>query len=707
MPRPGKILVVDDDLATLELMGYCLPSRQYEVIPVTNAQQALTCLENESFEAVVLDLMLPDMNGIEVLKRIHQRWPEVEVIILTAYASLETALEAVRLGAYDYVSKPCDISTVRKLVGQAVEHHRLRIKLIALHALNRRLAEASAMEQVARAVLDVVSRALHPHFVGLWWAEAGADSLALLASRPNGKTRPVPEDLPALVGQALRSGKLVNPAVQTAESQSFDSVTAPRSALAVPLCGQERVLGVLGLVSAAADAFSREDELFLSNVATQTVLAVENSRLHQERQQRVRELTALNKAGSAITSTLRLEEVLRLVMAEARAILNAEAASVLLYHPASEELVFAAVAGPASERLIGTRMPSTAGIAGWALKRGQAVLVRDVHGDPRFYNRVDMVTGIDTHSLVAVPLIYKGKTIGVLEAVNRLNGSFDEHSLYLLGTLANSAAIAIENARLYEAERKQRSLVEQSQAQLVQSEKLAATGRLTASLAHEINNPLQAIHNSLQLMLTFPLGPQEQRDYLKMADGEVERLIGLVTHMLDFARRPQREMYPTDLNDVVEKVLNLSGKYMQDHNIVLLRDLPPDLPRSMAVPGELEQVFLNMVLNAVDAMPDGGTLQISSRLAPDGRLVMVFSDTGRGIPVQHQERLFEPFFSTKEGGTGLGLAVSYSVVERHGGEITVQSAIDVGTTFTIWLPALTGNGDESPRVAAAQQNGEQ
>ena len=126
----------------------------------------------------------------------------------------------------------------------------------------------------------------------------------------------------------------------------------------------------------------------------------------------------------------------------------------------------------------------------------------------------------------------------------------------------------------------------------------------------------------------------------------------------------------------------------QHRQIKLQRDLSPDLPPIEAVPGELEQVFLNLVLNAVDAMPEGGSLHVSSCRTDDDRLAMAVSDTGTGILPEHMDRIFEPFFSTKEGGTGLGLSISYSVVERHGGDITVQSVVGEGTTFTVWLPAL-------------------
>jgi signal transduction histidine kinase len=246
----------------------------------------------------------------------------------------------------------------------------------------------------------------------------------------------------------------------------------------------------------------------------------------------------------------------------------------------------------------------------------------------------------------------------------------------------------MENVRMYEAEREQRHIAEQSQIHLVLSEKLAATGRLAASLAHEINNPLQAIHNSLQLMLCFQLTPDEQREYLLVASEEVERLIALVSRILSFARQPKGEIRPTDLNQIVEKVLALTRKYIQHHHIALRQDLCPDLPAVFGDPDELAQVFMNIVLNGVDAMPEGGTLHVSSRMAAGERLAVDISDTGPGIPPKYLDRVFEPFFSSKDDGSGLGLFISHNIVEQHGGKITVQNTEGGGTTFTVWLPVI-------------------
>jgi len=289
-------------------------------------------------------------------------------------------------------------------------------------------------------------------------------------------------------------------------------------------------------------------------------------------------------------------------------------------------------------------------------------------------------------SLLAVPVKVEGKVIAVLGAGSVRPSAFTEDDLRMFEAIAAQLGIVMENARLYEAERELRRLVEQSRVQLVMSERLAATGRLAASLAHEINNPLQAVHNSLQLMLSFPLDPEEQREYLQIAADEVKRLMGLVARVLDFARRPRRGLKSVQLNDLIERALALCSKYLQHHRIQVRRDLTPDLPRVQANPDELSQVFLNLILNAADAMPDGGTLHITSYPTEDGRVAVSFTDTGHGVPEENLERIFEPFFTTKEEGAGLGLSVSRDIVRRHGGEMRVQSVEGEGATFTVLLP---------------------
>ena len=201
---------------------------------------------------------------------------------------------------------------------------------------------------------------------------------------------------------------------------------------------------------------------------------------------------------------------------------------------------------------------------------------------------------------------------------------------------------------------------------------------------------MQTIHSSLEMMLLFPVEPEQQREYIQMADEEVQRLISLVTRILEFARKPKRSPRPTQSDAVMNRVLGLANKHLQHRNIRVETDVPGDLPAVLVDDGELAQVFMNLVLNAVDAMGENGLLRVAGRLAQDGRVAISFTDNGQGIAPEHLSRLFEPFFTTKEKGAGMGLSVSYDLVKQYDGDITVTSQVGQGTTFTVWLHTTEG-----------------
>jgi PAS domain S-box-containing protein len=234
----------------------------------------------------------------------------------------------------------------------------------------------------------------------------------------------------------------------------------------------------------------------------------------------------------------------------------------------------------------------------------------------------------------------------------------------------------------------------QLEKQLFESEKLAATGRLAASIAHEINNPLEAIKNSLYLLSARYQGSDEDQRFLEIANRETERVSGIIQQMLGFYR-PSMAMSPVNVNLVLEDILALMEKQLQKQRITVRKNLVPGLPLVLGHSDQLKQVFLNMVLNNQDAMPRGGTLTVSTDVVeePDtaGALTKMvnveFSDTGTGIAPEILPHIFEPFFTTKaEKGTGLGLWVSFGIIQSHGGHISVKSRPDHGVTFTISLP---------------------
>jgi len=440
-----------------------------------------------------------------------------------------------------------------------------------------------------------------------------------------------------------------------------------------------------GLAIGADDYVSkpfRSEELLARVKAMLRVRTMEHELL-----QHTRELATLNEINKAITSSLDLDQILSQTMHGIRVILHVEASSLLLLDETSGLLEFKKILSGNQEQMAEFKLKLGEGIAGHVVRDGKPLLVLDTQNDPRFCPRIDEAIGFVTRSALCVPLKVKDKIIGAIEVINKLDGQFDEKDLWLLNYMAGSVAIALENVRLYTELSDFTRELEKSHAQLVQAEKLAAMGRLAASIAHEINNPLQAIHNCLHLTLKKRLNEEKKTRYLGMAQEEVERLITIVQRMLEFYRPSREGMAPTNVHTIIENVLALSSKRLQHGKITVTKKLAPNLPTINAVSDQLKQVFLNIVINAIEAMQQGGKLCIETKLSEDGDwLSVAFTDTGLGLSEKEQENIFEPFFTTKVTGTGLGLSVSYGIVERHGGRIEVQSELSEGATFTVYLP---------------------
>ncbi len=576
----------------------------------------------------------------------------------------------------------------------------LETRLAGIHRLGRELTLLHDEDTIIQRALQTAAQVLDFRIVGCGLVDEAPREIVLNYYLEEGVLRtghwrlPLDQTQTGIAAAVVRGGHPLNVPDVTQDPRyiAFLDDAVIRSELCVPMKAGEQVIGILNLESIHPHAFGPDEEQLLQTLADQIAVAIQNARLYTRVQRNARELAALNTAMHAMASNLDLDTVLRQTMVEVGALLEAEDASVLLYDEGANELIFAAVAaGSSAETLLEQRIPADAGIAGWAVQHREALLVDDAQRDPRFYQAIDGVTGMTTRSLLAVPLIVKGEVIGVIEVINKGQGAFTHHDLEILEALSSSAGIAIENARLYHDLQEQMRIQQKTQAQLIHSEKMTALGRLVASLAHEINNPLQSIQGCLTLAdeeMDYEMRPEKLRRYLDVAEGEIERIATIVRRVRDFHRPAPQEQRPTDLHAALESVLELTRKQLQHNDVTVTRAWSENVPEIMANVDHLKQVFLNLILNAVDAMPEGGALRIHTWV--EGAWVhLAFEDTGVGMPPDVVEQLFEPFFTTKPQGSGLGLSISYGIIESHEGRILVKSQPGVGTTFTLMLPVVT------------------
>lgn len=524
------IMVLDDEVGVARLCQQVLERAGFEVICVTNPLQGLGILQQARVDLLLIDIRMPKMDGFQVMEHARKYQPDLAIVVMTGYGTVETAIQALRLGANGLLLKPfAKTAELVESVNQALHERERQREMSRLAALQPIIQVTGSLfaetrtEPLIDLILNAVVTHLHCPHAGFYQRDAEG-FLQLLAARGH----PLPGELSALDGGPLSRADLWSVSLQI-------NIDGPDHTDLHPLLIQYEM---------------------------SSVICVPVSR-------------------------------------------GAENRSVLLAARSKDQPIFS------------------------------------------------------------------------------------EADLEMFTILSRQAATALDNARLYTELRGTIHQLEESQLKLIQAEKMAALGRLTASIAHEVNNPLQAVRNCLHLVNRDELPLEKRMAYLATANSEVERLIVTMRQMLDFSRPSTGDRTSTDLNALIETVLFLIDKQLQKQNIQIKKRFAQNLPNVIVARNQIQQVFLNIILNAMEVMPDGGKIEIQSR--QNGNHVEVsFADSGPGIPEEHHSRIFEPFMSTKNQGTGLGLSVSYNITEAHGGKLELVASSGRkrkrGACFRVTLP---------------------
>ena len=385
-------------------------------------------------------------------------------------------------------------------------------------------------------------------------------------------------------------------------------------------------------------------------------------------------------------------------------LLGARTAILFRRDPASGDLVTVATIGIDRRSFpLGTRLPAGAGATGQAVSRREVVITADVLAEPGISMPPDLEARLlesNHRAACAVPLIVRGTVIGALRVADVAGRPFTDDEVHLAQAFADHAAFSLENARLYAELDAQLHQLETTQQQLVQAGKLAAVGQLVTGIAHEINNPLATIMGQAE-MLSRRLSDAGQLERVaKIADCAM-RAATIVRGLQTFVRPQPHDVAALDLRDVVARVTSLRRDAMRFNGVELMEDFPEGVPLVLGDAGQLEQVVLNLVINAEQAV---AAVTSAPRIAiglsvHDSRVRLSVADTGPGIPADILPRIFEPFFSTKapNQNSGLGLSISYSIVQNHGGRLIAESIAGHGATFAIELPAHRGAIPAAPR----------
>jgi PAS domain S-box-containing protein len=637
---PSRILVVDDELGPRESLRMLLkPS--YDVRTAQSGRVALEEIPRFRPDLVILDIKMTEMDGLEVLRRVKQLDQAIEVVMITAYASLETVKLALTHGAFEYLIKPFSRQDLEDVVRRALgrrhtdlrrESHTARLveDMRALAAKTRELEETArreAAEQSLRvtqlSILREISRAI----------------VNLLD----------PHQLTAAITEQLQSALGYDAIAIVLDARLPDEAQAPH----VTVCTIRDVNGVLGhlVVDNRATGRSidpRELEL-LEMLAEYLAIAFRNSRLYGEIAETKRELEqVIACAGDAIVAIDAADRV--------------------------------RTWNPAAERIFGLRADEAVG-----MPVGELFPKSDYDEA-----RQRLANGTATSTIETRPVTDRSGARALEVTLSALHGRH--------GGLEGLIAIVRDTTLQREIEK-----------QLQQSEKLRALGQLAGGIAHDFNNLLQAILGYAQLMkANLDDGPLVQRS-LNVVEAAAIDGAETVRRIQQFARlRPDEPFVRVDIGQIVQDAVAITRprweeRAIRDNQPLDLRLDLPGVPPVSGRPAALTEMLTNLILNALDAMPEGGRLSITTRTGAGRMVAVTVADTGVGMAEDVQRRIFEPFFSTKgEAGSGLGLAMAYSIVQRHGGDITVASAPGCGTTFTITLPLAP---DRPAPATAAREPG--
>ncbi len=464
--------------------------------------------------------------------------------------------------------------------------------------------------------------------------------------------------------------------------------------MAFPLSVGGQVIGALTVFGNEVRNFTQRDETLLQGLADHAAIAIENARLYRSAAHTARHASALAAAARALASNATPETVLEGISQVARTALGAEGLSVILADPATRQVDLAHSEGIGASAVRWTASRFWEMSAGEVTSSGIPVYATNI--EDLYYQltpeELHSIRNTSLRSLAVLPLPGDGTQRGVLILRFASRRRFEEPERRLLEDFAAQVAIAIRNAELAAAERNGRERERVLADTMHQTEKLAALGELVAGVAHELNNPLTGISTFAQLLLEDQLD-DEQRDSVLTIKREADRAVSVIRDLLTFSRKTGPRMVSVDLNAIVHQTLRLRGYSLQSTGVEVRTELDPALPALLGDDQKLQQVLLNLVVNAEYAMQGTEsrvlTLRTTRRdIAREGYVVLEVIDTGMGMAPDVMKHVFEPFFTTKPAGvgTGLGLSVSYGIVQAHGGTITVTSTLRAGSAFTVTLP---------------------
>jgi GAF domain-containing protein len=590
------------------------------------------------------------------------------------------------------------------------EEERRRVaQLKAIGEVGRQVASTLDLDKILHQVVNSLVDVFAYYCANILLVDTDAREIVLRAS--DGRTGRIYEGYRLKIGEqgiagwVAQAGEplLVNDVTKDIRYHLVEELSDTRSELTVPIKAKGEVIGVLDVQSTQLNAFDQVDLFTLSTLADQVSVAIENAQLYKQTQHRLSEVSTLYTLAKQVISSLELNTVLDSIVSTLKLSINCRACFIFLLDEESQMLEIKASAGIKSRWRKEARLKMGEGVAGKAAAEARLLYVPDACQDPTF-----IPFDLDVRSLLVVPMISKDKVIGTLCIADDKLDAFSPDDGRLLTIAAAQAAVAIENAQLYESSKKRAEELAKAYDELQALDRLQR--EFVQNVSHELRTPLTFIKGYVELMLEEAMGElsDPQRNGLQIVVQRADAMTRLINNLLSLQQVEMESLRPArvSLAKVATAVLESAEAAATKAGIVLEAEIPEALPPVWADRNYLEQVFDNLLGNAIKFSPDGGKITVCIR-EEDDHLRVAVSDTGIGIPSDKLEKIFERFYQVngsptrRFGGTGLGLALVKEAIEAHGGKVWAESQEGQGSTFFFTLPILrdeerAGGIEEAP-----------
>jgi len=697
----GKILVVDDEEKICLNLKALLGIKGYAVETSRKGDSALEMLKQGGYDLLLSDIKMPQFDGLKLLKEAKSFDPYLMVILITGYGSLESAKAAINQGAFDYLTKPIESQELLDSVNSAIRRRKEELsqrQVLALwkeknRQLKARISDLNALHQAAVVMASTIDlEQLLGTMIGLATKVIGARVGSIMLLDDTGKELRIsnaigidPEvvkntRLPlgeSIAGYVAKQGEpLIVKDVE--KDRRFRRTNRQRyetkSLISAPLLVKERLLGVINLNNKKRGGkFDERDLKLLVTFANQAAIAIDNAQLFDDRQRKIQQLSFLYNIACQLDSSKNIQELFGSIYRGLKEIINLDFFYLLTREKESRELTYSYGEDSNDDNFDFLKKAQI------SFDSESSAVEQDADIDEmkkrvyRFFTEA-LPLPLSREKILVIPVGAGENLRGLLCLGGYGNPSFSQESEHLLSIITSQAVSFYER-----------------QEGINNVTKLATMGKMVAEISHDLKRPLTNLKGSLQILEKRNRDKSEVREFCNVAQAEIDRMVQLTREILDFSNPKKYGLVSKDLSQLIEKAVALLQRDFAEKKIKLERHYQPDLPEVLVYENEILETILNILLNALESVSVGGTIEIRlekvDRADKGGSFSQIsISDTGVGIPPENINRIFERYFTTKEGGTGLGLAVVERAMTAHGGFTEVESQPGVRTAFRIYLP---------------------